>query len=127
MNITTARQAIKRHNTYAANAHEDENKKQTKHLKDIQATCPTTEIIAITLSNDLIRTVEKQRLFNGPWLQDENELLENQSPATITVWKLTKNVPKIHGPAKADQTGMLDTARYTFWAEIHATERPIPG
>ena len=124
MNITTARQAIKRHNTYVANAHQEENKKQMKHLKDIQATCPTTEIIAITSSNDLIRTVEKQRLFNGPGLQDEKELPENQSPATITVWKLTKNVPKIHGPAKADQTGMLDTARYTCWAEIHATDPP---
>jgi hypothetical protein len=66
MNITTARQAIKRHNTYVANAHQEENKKQMKHLKDIQATCPTTEIIAIISSNDLIRTIKNKDFLMGP-------------------------------------------------------------
>jgi hypothetical protein len=122
MNIPTARQAIKRYNTNVANAHHDENKRRTQHLKELRATCPTTELIEITSSKDLIRTIEKQSLFNGPWLQED--VPQNQTPATITVWKITNDTPRRYGPARADQTGMLDTARHTYWAETHPTAPP---
>ena len=122
MNITSTREAIKRHNTNAAAAHQEETKKRMQHLVDLQATCPTTELIEITSNNDMIRTVEKQKLFNGPWLKGDT--LDNRTPATITVWKFTKGIPKTHGPGKTDLTGMLDTARYTYLAEINATAPP---
>ena len=122
MNITSTREAIKRHNTNAAAAHQEETKKRMQHLIDLQATCPTTELIEITSNNDMIRTIEKQKLFNGPWLKGDT--LDNRTPATITVWKFTKGIPKTHGPGKTDQTGMLDTARYTYLAEINATAPP---
>jgi len=57
----------------------------------------------------MIRTAEKQKLFNGPWLKGDT--LDNR---TITVWKFTKDIPKTHGPSKIDQTGMFDTARDTY-------------
>jgi hypothetical protein len=122
MTIPTVRQVIKRYNTNAANAHHDENKKQIQNLKELRATSPTTELIEITSSKDLIRTIEKQTLFNGPWLQED--VPENQTPATITVWKITNGTPRIYGPARADQTGMLDTARHTYCAESHSTAQP---
>jgi hypothetical protein len=59
MNITSTREAIKRHNTNAAAAHQEETKKRMQHLIDLQATCPTTELIEITSNNDMIRIVEK--------------------------------------------------------------------
>ena len=31
---------------------------------------------------------------------------------------MTKGIPKTNGPAKTDQTGMLDTARHTYWNDI---------
>jgi len=89
-----------------------------QHLKDLQATCPTTELIEITSNNDMICTVEKQKLFNGPWLK--GDILDNRTPATIIEWKFTKGIPKTLGPGKTDQTGMVDTARYTYLSEINA-------
>jgi len=41
------------------------------------------------------------------------------------VWKFTKGIAKTHGPGKTDQTGMLDTARYTYLSEIKATAPPL--
>jgi hypothetical protein len=122
MDIKSAREAIKRYNTSAAKARQEEKNKRTQTFKDMQATCPTTELIEITSSNEIIRTVEKLKLFNGPWLQDDPP--ENKTPAAITVWRITKNVPKAQGPAKTDQTGMLDTARHTYWNDIHASTPP---
>ena len=119
MNITSAREASKRFHTNAANAHKEENKKRLQNLTNLQAMCPTTEIKEITSSSDTIRTVEKQKLFNGPWLLEDPP--ENIAPATITVWMLTKGTPKPHGPSKTDQTGMLDTARQTLWADMQAS------
>jgi hypothetical protein len=122
MDIKSAREAIKRYNTSAAKARQEEKNKRTQTFKDMQATCPTTELIEITSSNEIIRTVEKLKLFNGPWLQDDPP--ENKTPAAITVWRITKDVPKAQGPAKTDQTGMLDTARHTYWNDIHASTPP---
>ena len=119
MNITSARDASKRFHTNAANAHKEENKKRLQNLTNLQAMCPTTEIKEITSSSDTIRTVEKQKHFNGPWLLEDPP--ENIAPATITVWMLTKGTPKPHGPSKTDQTGMLDTARQTLWADMQAS------
>ena len=116
MDIKSARDAINRYNTNVAKASEEEIKKQTQIFKELQATCPTTEIIEITSNKDIIRTIEKQKLFNGPWLPDDP--IENKSPAAITVWKITKGIPKPTGPAKTDQTGSLDTARHTYWNDI---------
>ena len=97
-------------------------KKRMQNLIDLQATCPTTELIEITSNNDMIRTVEKHKLFNGPWLNGGT--FYNRTPATITVWKFTKGIPTSHGPGKTDQAGMLDTARYTYLAEFNATAPP---
>jgi hypothetical protein len=36
----------------------------------------------------------------------------------------TKGIPKTHGPSKTDQTGMLDTARQTLWADMLASAQP---
>jgi hypothetical protein len=40
------------------------------------------------------------------------------------VWKFTKGIPKTHGPGKTDQTGMLDTTRYTYLSEFNAIAPP---
>ena len=47
MSITSAREAIKRYNTNVATAQQEEIKKRIQNLKNLQATCPTTEIIEI--------------------------------------------------------------------------------
>jgi len=83
MNITTAREAIKRYNTNVAKTHQEETKKKMQQLKDLQATCPATELVEITSNKDMIRTVEKQKLFNGPWLKGDT--VENTTLATISV------------------------------------------
>jgi len=92
-------------------------RKKTLQLKEAQSTCPTTEIIEITSAKDMIRTVEKQNLFNGPWLL--TDLPQNRSQATITVWKRTNGSLKPQ-TSKADQSGMLDTARQMHWIAIQA-------
>jgi hypothetical protein len=126
MDIKSARDAINRYNTSVAKASEEEIKKQTQIFKELQATCPTTEIIEITSNKDIIRTIEKLKLLNGSWLPDDPDLviLENKSLAAITVWRITKGAPKPNGPAKTDQTGMLDTARHTYWNDIRESTPP---
>jgi hypothetical protein len=64
----------------------------------------------------MIRTVERLKLFNGSWLKDDPP--ENKSPAIITLWKITKGIPKAHGLTQTDQKGMLDTARNTHFAKM---------
>ena len=74
MSITLAREAINRYNTNVATAQQEEFKKRIQNLKNLRAICPTTEIIEITCSNEMItmiRTVEKLKLFNGS-LQKED-------------------------------------------------------
>ena len=58
MTITVAQEANKRYNTNVAKAHEEETNKKMKRLNDLQAICPITELLEVTSSKDMIRTVE---------------------------------------------------------------------
>jgi hypothetical protein len=119
MNIKSARKAIKRYNVDVANGNQREDKKRMQNLIDAQAACPDNELIEVTSTKETIRTAELSKLFNGPWLQ--HDPTENKLPANITVWRRVEAKLRPQGPARADLTGMLDTARQTCWERIRAT------
>jgi hypothetical protein len=58
MTITAAREANKRYNTHVAKEHQEETKKKMQRLNNLQAICPVTELLEISSSKVMIRTVE---------------------------------------------------------------------
>ena len=58
MTITAAREANKRYNTNVAKENQEETKKKMQRLNNLQAICPVTELLEISSSKEMIRTVE---------------------------------------------------------------------
>jgi hypothetical protein len=107
-----------RHTKQAAKARSHEDEARARNFKEAQDQCPTETLIEIASSTDVLRTVKRLNLFDGPWL--------HCSPVTvIQVWQRKEGTMRPCGNALTDQSGMLDTARYALWANINSQE-PSP-
>ena len=111
-----------RYNTDVANGNQREDMKRMQNLIEAQAAYPDNELIEVTSTKETIRTTELSKLFNGPWLQQDP--IENRLTASITVWRRLDGKLKPLGPARADLTGMLETARHTCWERKRSTPPP---
>ena len=119
MSIKSTHKAIARHTIFAANLRTDEEEERDRNFTEVQNQCPEVKLIEVTSSKELLRTTERRSLFDGPWLQGQDP------PSTCTqVWKRKGGTMRPIGKAMMDITGMLDTARYTVWADISAKTPP---
>ena len=115
MSIKATHKAIERHTIFAANLRTDEEEERDRIFKEAQNQCAEVKLIEVTSSKELLRTTERRSLFDGPWLQGQDP------PSTYTqIWKRKGGTVRPIGKAMMDITGMLDTARYTVWADISA-------
>jgi len=123
MSITSTHNAIARNTKEAAETRQNEGAERARNFKEAQSQYPAKTLIEITSSKELLRTTERDNLFNGPWLQRTSPF--DPPTATIQVWKINEGKMQPCEKALTDQSGMLDTARYKLWENIKST-MPLP-
>jgi hypothetical protein len=72
MSITSTYKAITRNTKEAAETRQNEDAERARNFKEAQSQYPAKTLIEITSSKELLRTAERDNLFNGPPLATED-------------------------------------------------------